>query len=455
MNYTYLKRLRPILLAVLFLLGGLNTDALEAGVHATRLTLPEGTPLGGDGERLGRAALGEHDPLWVRCLYLNDGETSVYLVTLDLHHIPQALRARIVAMAEGVAAKESIFLTATHTGNGPGGMEERLPLRWADGRFQPTLLEYVAQSTLDAMRGAREVTQRATLGYGTARQQVLSVNAYVPDGPIDEQIGVIRVDNADGQALAIISNFSALPRMVPSAQRYYFSADYPGAYYTALEALSDPGCIAFFLPGAIGGQQTGDPEKQTGWAAIESIGRLLAVRTKSVANKMSFRDAKLKAFYREVSLPPTVSAAFCPTSTVLQALAIDDLVLVFLPGVPDVEIGLELRRQSLELGYANQFTVGVSNDFLMDVVPRGAFAIGTPASSRHHYGPGMASWLYARVIGMLRGVEVEDKAASDRPKEAASDSSGMKITLKGDGFERGYQRGMVYGERMKARYEER
>jgi hypothetical protein len=452
MPYTRMKSLHIFLLAVTLLLGGTAAQALEAGASAVRMDLPEGTPLGGDAGRLGRPALGTHDPLWVRCLYLNDGEGPVYLLTLDIHHIPRVLRTLIVAKAEGQASRESIFITATLTGNGPGGMESQLPLRWSEGRFQPDLLDYIAELTADAMRTAREGGQRATLGHGTGRQKVLSRNAFVPDGPIDEQIGVIRVDSADGQAIAILSNFAALPRMVPLSQRYSFSADYPGAFYTALEALSDPGCIALFLPGACGGQTPGSPENQAGWAAVESVGRLLAVGTKSVANKMSFKDASLRTFYREVALPPTIETAFASDTTILQALEIDGLMMTFIPGIPGVEIGLEMRRVFRGLGYSNQFTVAASNDFLRNIVPRRNYGSGSPESLRHHYGPAMETWLYDNVRALVDGSEPRVPVT---PQAAPGSDDPPTITLSGSGYQRGYQRGLRYAGQINRRYNEK
>ena len=305
-------------------------------------------------------------------------------------------------------------------------------------------------AVVDGMRGAREVAQRATLGFGTARQQVLSVNSNDPNGPIDDQIGVVRVDNADGQALAILTNFSAMPRLVPDSHRFHFSADYPGAYYAQLEALSDPGCVAMFLPGAVGGQASINPEGTSGWAAIESVGRLLAVRTKEVANRMTFRDAKVDTYYAELTLPETVAGAFVPETTVLQALKLDELLLLFVPGIPSVEVGRALQSEVRRQGLGTAFVVAASNDNIMHVVTRDEFFQGTPEAQRHHYGPQMTTWLEGNVASLLRGERMPDS----RPDtEGASLDSDHAITLSGSGRERGIQQGQRFGVALDARYE--
>ncbi len=449
MKYQRLIHLGRVALALLLLMAGATAHGLEAGAAKVRLTMPAGTPLGGDADRQGVAALGEHDPLWSRALFLNDGENQVYVVTLDLHHIPRALRARVQDLSESMTSGDKVFLTATHTGNGPGGLEEGLARRWANGRYQPDLLESLAMAVVDSMRGAQEVAQRATLGFGTARQQVLSVNANDPDGPIDDQIGVVRVDNADGQALAILTNFSAMPRLVPDSHRFYFSADYPGAYYAQLEALSDPGCVAMFLPGAVGGQTSINPEGTSGWAAIESVGRLLAVRTKEVANRMTFRDAKVNTYYAELTLPETVAGAFVPEETVLQALKLDELVLLFVPGIPSVDVGRALQNEVKRQGLEMAFVVAASNDDIMNMVSRDEFFQGRPEAQRHHYGPQMTTWLEENVAALLRG----ERAPVVQPvTELATSDSEYAITLRGTGRERGMQQGQQFGAALNARY---
>ena len=74
--------------------------AMEAGAAKVEITPPLGTPLTGDARRLGRGALEVHDPLWARCLFLDDGETALFLVAADLCVINPDLRERVAALAQ-------------------------------------------------------------------------------------------------------------------------------------------------------------------------------------------------------------------------------------------------------------------------------------------------------------------------------------------------------------------
>ena len=428
---------------------------LRRAPQRLRISLPPGTPLDGDATRLGRPATGEHDPLWSRCLFLDDGETVVFLVNIDLYRIARPLRDEILIRTESLAPKESIILTATHTTNGPGGMDDRLLSRWVSGRRNPETLEAVAEAVATSMLEAQAAKRRATIGYGTARQRILSVNALDPNGPIDEQIGVIRVDDADGKAIAIAANFAAAPTLIPAQDQYRFSSGYPGAYYRKMEALADPGCVALFLMGAGGDQRPGNPGNQQGWEQITAIGEELAIGAKAAANDMTFHDATLAVSYREAMPPPSLASANPPEAAILQTLQIDGLLLSFLPGMPSVELGLELRRQAIAGGHRAQFTVGLANGYLGYFVSRSGFAVRRAPGTTQQYGPELEDWLYRQMDALTRQQEPLDVRPRVAEVSRAALAGGEQLVLRGSGFDRGYQRGRAFQSRIQELYDER
>lgn len=436
------------------LLGAAATHALEAGAAKVRVLPPPGVALDGDAGRLGRPALGEHDPLWVRCLYLHDGERAMFLVNVDAYRITPSLRALVVDRAASFAPKESIILTATHTPNGPGGMSEHLPDRWYAGRWQIEMVEAMSEAILTAMTTALDQKRRATLGYGTARPRGLSVNVLDPAGPVDDQVGVVRVDDADGKAIAILTCFAAAPGPLPAEDRYRFSAGYPGAYYAKMESLTDPGCVAMFLMGAGGDQRPASAEGTTGWAQVETVGQLLATSAKAAANDMTFHDSTFALNYREVALPETL-ATHLPATAILQTLEIDGLLLAFVPGLPGVGIGQELRRLALAGGFQAQFTVGLANGYLGYITPRAHYAVPRDSGAAQYYGPDFESWLYREVLAAARQEEAVPPAWETPDVAIESISNGVRLRVDGDGFERGLQRGGTFRPAIQGRFEER
>jgi neutral ceramidase len=427
---------------------------LVAGAARVEITPPAGVPLNGYGARLGRNSAGKHDPLWARCLYLDDGETRLYLVTLDLVAVNPELRDRIHELAPDNVPKEHIILTATHTHTGHGAMCRSLLMRPVSGRFIPEVLEATARGVAQAMQDAWNSRRRAAIGYGTTKQQSLSRNRRYTDGPIDPQIGVITVEDADGSALAIVTNFAAHPTSIDGPDSYFFSADYPGFYYSEIERLAEPGCVALFLNGAQGNQTIGNPEDKSGWARTESVGRLLAVMAKGVSNKTICGEAKLHIGWSRPALPRTL-AAFQPDSVFLQTLEINDLLLAFVPGEACVEIGLELRRLALDRGYGAQFTVGLANDYLMYFIPAKFYAHLNYESGANFFGPLIEDWFYRQFTALMtRG---DPLSAPETPEPAMPEEveNGLRIVIEGGARARGWQRGRAFANDIREKFETR
>ncbi len=430
-------------------------DAFEAGAAKVDITAPIGTPLNGYGDRMGRSSVAVHDPLWARALYLDDGQTKVFLVSVDLCAINPELRDRVLETAPNAVPRDNIILTATHTHSGHGAMCKSLVIRPVSGRFIPEVLESTARGIVKAMASAYDNRKRGTIGYGVARQDTLSVNRREPGGPIDEQIGIILVSDADGNAVSVVTNFAGHLTSVPESDHYSFSADYAGYYYDEIEKTASPGCVAMFLNGAEGNQTIGNPENKEGWARTESVGRLLAARVKEVMSGIACGEASLRLSRGTPALPRTLATAFQPASTVLQTLEINDLLVTFFPGEACVELALELRDRALARGYAEQFSVGLANDYLMYFIPRKFYAQTTYESTANFFGPGIEDWFY-REFGKLMTRGAADPEPAPAPAAAPEQiPGGLHLVLQGSPYTMGVQRGKAFGEDIRARYHRR
>ena len=448
-----LSRTLSVALVLAFLAAAFPARAFDAGAAKVEITPPLGTPLNGYFDRLGRGALSVHDPVWVRCLYLDDGETRVFLVCADLCVINRELAEAALAKAPNVVPRENIYLTATHTHSAQGGMIEPLLFRSISGRYMPEVLEATATRFAEAMQAAYDARRRATIGYGVTMQKSLSTNRRVSGGPIDEQIGVIRVNDSDGNAIAIVGNFAAHPTTVPERDGLCVSADFCGYFYDELERLATPGCVAMLTQGAQGNQRCGNPEEKEGWERTESIGKLLAEFVKGAANKIECKEAKLHVAQARPALPPSIAGALLPSDTVIKSLEIGDLLLNFFPGEPCVEIGLELRKQALARGYGNQFSVGLANDHLLYFIPRTRYGKLEYESGMNFYGPGIEDWFYREFSKQMTRGEVIDPRMIGEPERVAFVSGAQHLVLRGTPYQIGYARGAAFEEAIKARYE--
>lgn len=443
---------RGVLALFLVVLGGF-AEALEAGAAKVDITPPLGTPLNGYLDRWGRGAIAVHDPIWARCLYLSDADTSVFLVSADLCVINGELRDRVIELAPSVLPKENVILVATHNHSGQGAMIKPLLFRSIAGRFMPEVLEMTAQGFAEAMRNAYANRRRAAIGHGIATREDLSRNRRFPDGPTDPQIGVVRVEDSDGIPIVILANFAAHPTTVGDKDVLTVSADYPGYYYTELERLAPPGCVAMFTNGAEGNQTCGNPEHVQSWDRTASIGRLLARRVYEAAERVACTEAEIHFARATPGLPPTIAGSFMPASTVLQTLEIGDLLLTFFPGEPCVEIGLEMRRRALERGYRGQFTVALANDHLMYFVPRSLYSKLIYESGMNFYGPRIEDWFYDEFSKLMtRGAPEPDRTPPDAI-EPESFPGGYLLRLEGAPYEQGYGRAAAFRAAIRQAYE--
>ena len=433
----------------------LPARALEAGAAKMEITAPVGAPLNGYGDRMGRSSTGVHDPLWARSLFLDDGTTQVMLTAVDLCAVNPELRARVLELAPENIPPENIILTATHTHNGQGAMMSGHPFRMVSGRFMPEVVEVTARGIAQSMHEAYNRRRRAAIGYGAAKQTVLSVNRRYPNGPIDEQIGVLLVEDADGAAIAIVGNFAAHPTSIPHESHYLFSADYPGFYYDEIERLASEGCVALFWNGTEGNQTTAAPEGTSGWARTEAVGRLLAVRVKGVANELTCGDAQLRVASATATLPPTLGSSFMPREVELKTLEINDLLINFWPGEPCVELGIELRRRALERGYAAQFSVGLANDYLLYFVPRSLYSEFNYEAAMNFYGPGIESWFYREFSKLESKGEPEPGPTEPPAAYSEEQENALFVRLEGDANTMGVQRGRFFADEIQAAYDSR
>ncbi len=448
-------RLYPVAIAAALCLCALPAHAFEAGAAKVEITPPVGTPLNGYGARQARGSVGVHDPLWARCLYLDDGQTDVFIINTDLVFINPELRARVLELAPDGVVRDRIILTATHTHYAQGAMCKTQPLRFVAGRFEQEVLEMTAAGIAKSMEEAMKAKQRAAIGYGVISQTDLTSNRRVKGGPIDEQIGVILVEDADGDPISVVANMAAHPTSVPDDFFYHVSADFPGFYYQEMETLTSANCVPLFLNGAEGNQTIASPGGTEGWERTEKVGRLLAQRIKESLDKIECREEALYVGYSEPVLPVTVAEYLQPERTVLHTLEIGGLLMCFFPGEPCVELGIEMRRRALATGYTANFSVGLSNDYLNYFVPAELYDDLIYENAMNFFGPRVSDYFYHEFENLMTRKPQPEPGPEPEPVQVDDVAGVRKLTLNGTAYERGFQRGKAEAEDIVKLYQER
>ena len=211
----------------------------KAGAGSWIITPPVGTSLAGYFHD--RVSTAVRDDLMAKAVVFDDGTTKAAIVVCDLCRVmrDEVEKAReIISEATGIPAG-NIWISATHTHSGPETHPNKhVPINQA---WIGRLPQMIADAAIRAHASLRPVTPRLAEEYedrvafnrrfrmkdGTVQFNPGKQNPEIigPDGPIDPQLNVLRLDGPDGQPIAIIANYSLHVDVIGIEE---ISADFPG-----------------------------------------------------------------------------------------------------------------------------------------------------------------------------------------------------------------------------------
>jgi hypothetical protein len=213
-----------------------------------------------------RKSTGVHDPIYHRVLAIDDGRTQFYLVSSDICLFSPGLYDEVAANLEratGIGRKQ-FWWAVTHTHSapeiGPPDIYKMLLKGRTDHEWDREYTQQVTSSLIQAIQDARAKLEPAQLlmGLGMSmaniNRRARDVDGRVslglnPDGPVDRQIGLIRVERMDGSPIALVANY-AMHGTVLSGENKLISGDAPGVVAAYLEQKL--GAVALFVNGAAG-----------------------------------------------------------------------------------------------------------------------------------------------------------------------------------------------------------
>jgi hypothetical protein len=245
-----------------------------AAVMPVDVTPPIGTYLDGYGARK-NPSNDIHDPLFATLLMFKAGNNGVAVVTMDLVGITLSFTEKLKAALSPVLGipEDAILVSAIHTHAGPVGFMGRVPL--LGNVDDPVLQEIYLRKLKGAAVWVKDHLQPVHLGIGRGEIHDIGRNRNDPEtGLMDADLGVLRVDDVNGQPLAVLMNYGCHPTVL-GPENLAISADYPGAARTALKRIY-PGSAFLFTNGASGDVSTRFTRRGQGFAEVERMGNILA-----------------------------------------------------------------------------------------------------------------------------------------------------------------------------------
>ena len=333
-------------------------------------------------------------PLHAKALALRHGRgRPVVLVTADLLGVTARITDRVASAVRRLHGVEraDILFNASHTHCGPV-VDEQLsvaydltPAQWDDiraytARLGDTLVTLVGQALANV--------KPARVGYGRGQASFAANRrvAFTPDGPVDHDVPVLRVDGPGREPLAIVFGYACHNTTLQDTFVQYHG-DYAGVAQSILE-VRHPGTTALFVAGC-GADANPKPRgtielvQAHGAALADAVERVLpattsvthAVRTAYDTVELPFaRDEVRERWHKALDIDPVYLRRH---AALMAALARDghlpssqadpvqvwtfgpDLTLVALGGEVVVDYAVRLAR---ELPGRRLWVAGYSND---------------------------------------------------------------------------------------------
>jgi hypothetical protein len=275
---------------------------LRASAVQIDITPPVGTPLEGYGARVG-VSQGVHDPLYAQILLLKSGEAQVALLSLDLlgvglgftHRVREAIEEAIGVPSDG------ILLAPSHIHSGPAGYIDEAPgfPFSKDEQLQSIAVRQLA----GAARWARKRLEPARFGAGRGLVEGIGRNRNDPEqGPMDDELILLRVDNSDGRPIAVVMNYGCHPTVLDH-RNLLISADFPGAARATLSKIH-PETVFMFTNGASGDVSTRYTRREQTFDEVQRFGNMLAGEVLKVMSNVAMESqVDLVGQVEQVKLP--------------------------------------------------------------------------------------------------------------------------------------------------------
>jgi hypothetical protein len=254
-----------------------------------------------------------NDPLYAKALVVKSDSTTVVLITIDAVAIGEIGRikndflpnVRAKLQQELGIPSASVVINASHC-HGivrtnteqltvevvKTAMKNLVPVKIGAGTGQENR---ISENRRLKLKDGSEVDMRRA--YAMPRdEEVASV------GPIDPQIGLLRLDWLDGTPLAVLYNFACHPIMNPPSTGN--SADYPGFASKLIEEQLGSGAVAFFVQGCGGDINPVRYKDVQRPSSAEPLGNLLGLSVMEGVRKIQTKaGGELKVVNEKVLLP--------------------------------------------------------------------------------------------------------------------------------------------------------
>jgi hypothetical protein len=370
-----------------------------------------------------RTSTGIHDRIFHRVIALDDGRTQFFLASSDLCLFSPELYDEVAAELQksGIEPRQ-FWWSVTHTHSapevGPPGVYKVLLKGRSDHEWDREYTQQIKTSLVKAVLEARAKLEPARLRIGTGtslaniNRRARDVDGKIslglnPEGPVDRQIGLIRLDRADGSPIALVANY-AIHGTVLSGANTLISGDAPGVVSAYLEEKM--GATVLFINGAAGNAAPIYTVYPTPSAGHLSEFRVLlgdkileATLGRPLEGAMLLEEHSVETPLKPGLEWPAELQRYGGGGLVrvpVRVLRINDMVIWSAPVELFSEIAMDVRGRS---PFANTFYFGYTNGWFGYLPTARAFGEGGYEPQTSPFTPSAEGDLASAVTGYLKG----------------------------------------------------
>ena len=368
--------------------------SLYAGVCKVNITPESPVQMAGYSNRKALSK-GIHDSLYARILVLDDGNNRLAVISCDLIRYSNDHITEIALKRFNIHV---VLMNSIHTHSGPDPGTSESYTRMLEQKIILGLEK--ASANLFEARITGGYKSFPQLGYnrlivrkdGRAHAPWYNQDDLIPQnnpdripfGPVDPEVGVIRIDDTTGHTRAILMTYAC--HAVANSQNMELSADYPGVAVKNVEEAYGGNTIGIFINGASGNiaplfkspnfDQNGKPF--TDYSQIEKMGELLADYVLNISRDLSGSGndpASIKVIHDSIKFTGRFNKKLTYNLHFATVLINDKIAIATFPGEPFVKFQLFWKENSevifpLFLGYT---TVGGDNPGYVPDIRSSAF----------------------------------------------------------------------------------
>ncbi len=292
---------------------------LKIGLGQVNITPPIGISL--MGYFFDRKSVGIHDEIYAKTILLDDGKTKAVIICCDLADIEREM----VLKAKGLMEKElgissgNVLIHSTHTHTGPVTKSEPII-----GTKDEGYLEILPRLLLGSVISAKNNLTDAKIGFGSGREENISFNRryLMKDGkvrtnpgyndknivramgPIDPEVGVMKLEDKTGNLMGLLVNFACHPDTVGGN---LISADYPGVISKMIKKMKGNHVMIAFANGTCGNinhcDRIGGKIRKSYFDQAKWMGTILGGEVLKVCEKIECQSQSiLKVAHKELDI---------------------------------------------------------------------------------------------------------------------------------------------------------